>query len=229
MNGFSGIFTDALNIILTLDNEFYGIILLSLQVSFTAILLSCIFAIPLAAILSIKQFRFKSIIMILINSLMALPPVTVGLILYLLLSSRGILGYLDLLYSPTAMIIAQFIIVSPIILGLSKKTIDNLFLIFKEYFISIDAPTFKVAKTLIWESRHELTVNGIAGLGRALSEVGAIIIVGGNIAHVTRVMTSSIVLETSRGDLSLALALGISLIMIAILINIIIYMFYNKA
>ena len=154
MNGFSGIFTDALNIILTLDNEFYGIILLSLQVSFTAILLSCLFAIPLAAILSIKQFRFKSLIMILINSLMALPPVTVGLILYLLLSSRGILGYLDLLYSPTAMIIAQFIIVSPIILGLSKKTIDNLFLVFKEYFISINATTFKIAKTLIWESRH---------------------------------------------------------------------------
>ena len=126
------------------------------------------------------------------------------------------------------MIIAQFIIVSPIILGLSKKTIDNLFLVFKEYFISINATTFKIAKTLILESRHELTVNGIAGLGRALSEVGAIIIVGGNIAHVTRVMTSSIVLETSRGDLSLALALGISLIIIAILINIIIYMFHNN-
>ena len=229
MNGFSGIFTDALNIILTLDNEFYGIISLSLQVSFSAILLSCLFAIPLAAILSIKQFKFKSIIIILINSLMALPPVTVGLILYLLLSSRGIFGYLDLLYSPTAMIIAQFIIVSPIILGLSKKTIDNLFIIFKEYFISINASSFMVAKTLIWESRYELIVNGIVGLGRALSEVGAIIIVGGNIAHVTRVMTSSIVLETSRGDLSLALALGISLIIIAILINIIIYMFYNKA
>ena len=117
---------------------------------------------------------------------------------------------------------------TPIILGLSKKTIDNLFLIYKEYFISIDASSSKIAKTLIWESRHELTVNGIAGLGRALSEVGAIIIVGGNIAHVTRVMTSSIVLETSRGDLSLALALGISLIIIAILINIIIYIFYNN-
>ena len=158
---------------------------------------------------------------------MALPPVVVCLFLYFLLSSKGILSIYELLYTPAAMLIAQIIIVTPIITALSKQSIDIYYIEYKDYLTSLKASQINIIKTLLWESRHMLTINSLAGLGRALAEVGAVMIVGGNIAHLTRVMTTSIVLETSRGDLSLALSLGITLIVIAILINTLIYLLKN--
>ena len=155
---------------------------------------------------------------------MGLPPVVVGLFLYLLLSSQGPLAAYDLLYSPMAMLIAQIIIITPIITALSKQSIDGYFEEYKDYLESIRASGFNILRTLLWEARYSLMVNGLAGLGRALSEVGAVIIVGGNIAHITRVMTTSIVLETSRGELALALGMGITLILIAIILNGILYL-----
>ena len=179
---------------------------------------------PLAALLSIKNFSGKSIILIILNAFMALPPVVVGLFLYILLSAKGILSIYELLYTPIAMLIAQVIIVTPIITSLSKESIDIYYVQYKDYLRSLNASYYNTATTLLWESRYILTINTLAGLGRALAEVGAVMIVGGNIAHLTRVMTTSIVLETSRGDLSLALSLGVTLIFISIGINSLVYL-----
>ena len=159
---------------------------------------------------------------------MSLPPVAVGVILYILISYNGPLGNLELLYTPAAMIIAQTILVVPIIVSLSKDSIDTCLNQYQDYFFSINASFTSVMKTILWEVRYKLMTNILAGLGRALSEVGAIIIVGGNIDHLTRVMTTSIVLETSRGNLAKALGLGISLILIALVINIVLSLIKNK-
>ena len=150
---------------------------------------------------------------------MGLPPVVVGLFLYLIFSSAGIFGYFQLLYSPTIMIIAQIIIVTPIIIGLTKQIIEDLFFEYSDLLLSLKATMIQKIQTLIWDARFSLLTVALAGLGRALAEVGAVIIVGGNIAHVSRVMTTTIAMETSKGDLSLALGLGIILISISILIN----------
>lgn len=159
---------------------------------------------------------------------MSLPPVVVGLFLYILFSTSGVFGYLDLLYTPSLMVIAQFIIISPIIISLSYKILRNKYEYLEEYLFVLKTSDKKVLLTIINECRYDLLVIAIAGLGRALSEVGAVIIVGGNIAHLTRVMTTSIVLETSRGELELALSLGITLIFISILINISISLIKNR-
>ena len=159
---------------------------------------------------------------------MSLPPVAVGVILYILISYNGPLGHLELLYTPSAMIFAQTILVIPIIVSLSKDSIDSCLNYYRDYFLSINANFLSIMKTILWEVRYKLLINILAGLGRALSEVGAIIIVGGNIDHLTRVMTTSIVLETSRGNLTKALGLGISLIIIALLINIILSLIKNR-
>ena len=155
---------------------------------------------------------------------MGLPPVVVGLFLYLLFSTTGVLGYFQLLYSPIIMIIAQIIIVTPIVIGLTKEIIGDLFTEYDELLTSLNATTTQKIQTLIWDARFSLLTVALAGLGRALAEVGAVIIVGGNIAHVTRVMTTTIAMETSKGDLSLALGLGIILISLSILINGSLYM-----
>ena len=159
---------------------------------------------------------------------MSLPPVVVGLILYLIFSASGVLGFMDLLYSPTIMIIAQFIIVTPIIISLATKILSNNYDLLKEYLLSINASGLIIRQTIIFESRFSLLIVIITGLSRALSEVGAVIIVGGNIENLTRVMTTSIVLETSRGELSLALSLGITLITIALIMNLVISTIKNK-
>jgi len=213
----------ALLLIWSLEGQYIDIIVLSLKVSLTALIISCMISLPLASYLSIKNFFGKSLIIITLNSFMALPPVVVGLFLYLLLSWQGVLSSYEILYTPTAMIIAQTIIIIPIVAALSKESIDIYFNKYKDYLISLKISNFKIMKTLLWESRYTLIVNGLAGLGRAFAEVGAVIIVGGNIAELTRVMTTAIVLETSKGNFVLAMSLGLTLIFISLILNFSVY------
>ena len=214
--------------IFELNNSFKDVVILSLYVSVIATIISSVISIYLTSYMAIKNFFGKDAITLIFNSLMSLPPVVVGLILYIAFSSSGVLGFMDLLYSPHIMIIAQFIIVTPIIISLSLKCLNDRYSLLSDYLFSLNASENKIRRTLVYESRYDLLIIVITGMSRALSEVGAVIIVGGNIDNLTRVMTTSIVLETSRGELSLALSLGISLIVIAITINLIISYIKNK-
>ena len=214
--------------IFELNNSFKEVVFLSLYVSVVATLISSIIAIYLASYMAIRKFFGKNTITLIFNSLMSLPPVVVGLILYIIFSSSGVLGFMDLLYSPNIMIIAQFIIITPIIISLSLKSLGDRYNVLNDYLISLNASKNKIRRTIIFESRYDLLIIVITGMSRALSEVGAVIIVGGNIDNITRVMTTSIVLETSRGELSLALSLGISLIFIAIIMNLLISYIKNR-
>lgn len=214
--------------ILDLNNSFKEVVLLSLYVSVLATIISSIISIYLSSYMAIENFSGKNTITLIFNSLMSLPPVVVGLILYIIFSSSGVLGFMDLLYSPQIMIIAQFIIITPIIISLSLKSLNDRYNLLDDYLFSLNASKNKIRRTIIYESRYDLLIIVITGLSRALSEVGAVIIVGGNIDNLTRVMTTSIVLETSRGELSLALSLGISLIFIAVIMNLLIIFIKNK-
>ena len=192
------------------------------------LLLSGILSIILAGYISISSFMGKETVIIAINSLMSLPPVVVGLVLYIIFSASGVLGFMDILYSPTIMILAQLIIVTPIIMSLLIKCFTDKYQYLNELLLSLNANKYKMKNTIIYEARYDVLIAFITGLSRALSEVGAVIIVGGNIDNLTRVMTTSIVLETSRGELSLALSLGISLIIIALILNIFILILRKK-
>lgn len=214
--------------IFELNNSFKEVVVLSLYVSVIATTISSVISVYLASYMAIKDFLGKNLITLILNSFMSLPPVVVGLILYIIFSSSGVLGFMDLLYSPTIMIIAQFIIITPIIISLSLKSLNDRYNLLGDYLTSLKASRNKIRRTIIFESRYDLLIIIITGLSRALSEVGAVIIVGGNIDNITRVMTTSIVLETSRGELSLALSLGISLIFIAVIVNLLILYFKNK-
>ncbi len=207
-----------------LTNEYIEIIQLSLYVSVFATVLAFLFSLLLSSYLLLNNFRGKGFILLIVNSLMSLPPVVVGLFLYIIFSNSGVLGFLDILYSPTIMIIAQFIIITPIITSLLYTIFENKFHEISEYMSSLNASRGKIINTIILETRFDLVIVSMTGLGRALSEVGAVIIVGGNISNISRVMTTSIVLETSRGELELAMYLGLSLIFIAIIINLIIFL-----
>ncbi len=220
--------TESLASIYIFDSSYLEIVTLSLYVSIIATFVSAFFSIILASHMASSQFFGKDIIVIVVNTLMSLPPVVVGLILYIIFSSSGILGFMDILYSPIIMMIAQFIIVTPIIISLSFKSLTDEYNNLKEYLWSLRASSQKIRGTIIYESRFNLLVIIITGLSRALSEVGAVIIVGGNIDNLTRVMTTSIVLETSRGELSLALSLGITLLSIALVMNILISIIKRK-
>lgn len=204
------------------------IVYLSLCVSLAATILAAFVSIIIASHVAIKNFFGKGLLIIIVNSLMSLPPVVVGLILYLVFSASGLLGFLDLLYSPEIMIIAQFIIVTPIIISLSLKSLTDQYDRLNDYLKTLQCSSKMIRNTIIYESRYDLLIIIITGLSRALSEVGAVIIVGGNIDNLTRVMTTSIVLETSRGELSLALSLGISLIIIALMMNFLIMLIRKK-
>ena len=214
--------------ILILDQNYFQIVSLSLYVSLIATILSAIFSIIVSSYIASNEFYGKSSIIIIVNTLMSLPPVVVGLILYLIFSASGMLGFMDILYSPTIMVIAQFIIVTPIIISLATKILSDNYKLLHEYLNSLNATSLVIRQTIIYESRFSLLIVVITGLSRALSEVGAVIIVGGNIENLTRVMTTSIVLETSRGELSLALSLGITLITIALIMNLFISIIKNK-
>ena len=210
------------------NQSFIEIVYLSLCVSLAATILSAIVSIMISSQMAIKNFIGKGLLIIIVNSFMSIPPVVVGLILYLVFSASGYFGFLDLLYSPEIMIIAQFIIVTPIIISLSLKSLSDQYERLKDYLITLKCNSKMIRNTIIYESRYDLLIIVITGLSRALSEVGAVIIVGGNIDNLTRVMTTSIVLETSRGELSLALSLGISLIIIALVMNLLIMLIRKK-
>lgn len=214
--------------IFELNQSYLEIVVLSLYVSIFATLLSGILSIIIASYISTTNFIGKEIITIIINSLMSLPPVVVGLVLYIIFSASGILGFMDILYSPAIMILAQFIIVTPIIMSLLLKCFTDKYMYLSELLSSLNTTKYKTRNTIIYETRYDVLIAFITGLSRALSEVGAVIIVGGNIDNLTRVMTTSIVLETSRGELSLALSLGISLILIALVMNILILILKRK-
>jgi len=209
----------ALQLVVSGDPDLLEIIGLSLRVSLSAMLISCLVGLPIGALVAVLRFPGRGAVLVLMNSLMGLPPVVVGLLIYLMLSNAGPLGVLQLLYTPTAMIIAQSVLITPIIAALSRQVLEDLHNEYAEQFRSLSVPTHTAIGALLWDARFSLLTVALAGFGRAVAEVGAVIIVGGNIAHLTRVMTTAIALETSKGDLALAMALGILLLAIAITIN----------
>lgn len=209
----------ALRLVVTLDSDLVEIVLLSLRVSLLAVLLAAAVGLPLGAGLATTRFPGRSAITTLVNALMGLPPVVVGLAIYLLLSRSGPLGELNLLFTPTAMVVAQLVLITPIVAALSRDTFESLWDEYGDQLRSLGASRGRALATLLFEGRAALSVAVLAGLGRAIAEVGAVQIVGGNIAHSTRVMTTAIALETSRGDLPLALGLGILLVALSILLN----------
>lgn len=213
----------AFRLLFGLDPELYEIVALSLQVTLSAVVIACAVAIPLGAWLALNRFRFRRLTISVLNALMGLPPVVVGLIVYILLSRSGPFGVLDLLFTPTAMIIAQVIIIVPIIASLSHQAIRDLWAEYHDLLISMNASRWQRMRTLVWDARRALLTAGLAGFGRAIGEVGAIMIVGGNIDHVTRVLTTAIALETAKGDFAFALALGFVLIILSILVNVLIH------
>lgn len=211
--------TLAFQLIFSADADLVEIVLLSLQVSLTAVLLACAIGLPAGASLAVLRFRGRGVVLVLLNALMGLPPVVVGLLIYLLLSNSGPLGVLQLLYTPTAMIVAQTVLVAPIVAALTRQAIEDLHAEYDEQLRSLGVSRLRAVPTLLWDGRYSLLTVALAGFGRAIAEVGAVIIVGGNINHVTRVMTTTIALETSKGNLALALALGMILISLAIAVN----------
>ena len=209
----------ALSLIFTLDEDLIAIVLLSLQVSLSAIILAALIGLPLGALIAVLPFPGRSAIIALLNTLMGLPPVVVGLLVYLLLSRAGPLGDWGLLFTPTAMVIAQCALVTPLIAALTRQSIADLYAEYAEQLRSLGVSPLRAIPTLLWDGRFRLLTALLAGFGRASAEVGAVIIVGGNINHVTRVMTTTIALETSRGNLALALGLGLILLCLALSIN----------
>ena len=212
-------FQEAFFLIVSLNSDLFEIVLLSLSITFKAVLIACIIGFPFGTALAVLNFWGKNTLVILFNSFMGLPPVVVGLAVYLMLSATGPLGPLGLLYTPTAMVIAQTILVTPIIVANSRQIVVLLAEEYDETLRSMQATKLDTMLTLLWDSRFSLLTTALAGLGRAFSEVGAVMIVGGNINHFTRIMTTAIALQTARGDLALALGLGIILLFLTISVN----------
>ena len=219
MGDIGSAFAEAARLIAAPDSTLYSIVLLSLQVSLTAVAVATAIGLPLGAAIAIRRFPGRQVLLVTLNSLMGLPPVVVGLLAYLLLSRAGPLGSLGLLFTPTAMVIAQTILVTPIIAGLSRQVLEDAWHEYEEQLRSLGATSATAAATLVWDTRYSLVTVVLAGFGRAAAEVGAVMIVGGNIDGVTRVMTTTISLETSKGDLPLALGLGIILVAVVFAIN----------
>jgi tungstate transport system permease protein len=209
----------ALRLLASGDPTLVRIVLLSLAVSLSAVLLATLLGLPLGAALAVGRFPGRRALVVLLNALMGLPPVVVGLVVYLLLSRAGPLGEFGLLFTPPAMVIAQTILVLPISAALCRQAVEDAWTEYEEQLRSLGASRFSAALTLVWDIRFSLVTAVLAGLGRASAEVGAVMIVGGNIDGVTRVMTTTIALETSKGDLPLALALGVLLIALVIALN----------
>ena len=219
----------AVSLILSGDADLLEIILLSVKVSLTATALSCLIGAPLGALVAVARFPGRGAVVVLINALMGLPPVVVGLLVYIHLSRAGPLGFLGLLYTPTAMIIAQTILITPIVAALSRQILEDLYAEYRDQFRSLCLTRRQVVGALIWDGRYSLITAGLAGFGRAVAEVGAVMIVGGNIDHLTRVMTTAIALETSKGDLALALALGAVLMVLALGVNAAVHLMRSAA
>lgn len=209
----------ALWLVVTLDPDLAEITLRSLRVTLTALVVAAAIALPLAALLSVRRFRFRRATIAVMNALMGLPPVVVGLFVYIVLSRSGPLGVLGLLFTPTAMIIAQVIIIVPLIASIAHQSLRELWSDYHDLLISMNTTQFQRVRAILWDGRRALLTASLAGFGRAIGEVGAIMIVGGNIDNVTRVLTTAIALETGKGDFALALALGFVLIGMAITVN----------
>ena len=212
-------FHTAARLIVTLDPRLVEIVLLSVKVSLLAVVVASAIGFVLGGALAVYRFPGRGAMAALLSALMGLPPVVAGLLVYLLLSNAGPLGVLQLLYTPTAMIIAQVVLVVPIIAALTRQACENLLEEYDEQLRSLGASSSAIVITLLWDGRYRLITAVLAGFGRAIAEVGAVMIVGGNIDHVTRTMTTAIALETSKGDIALALALGIVLLLTAFAVN----------
>jgi tungstate transport system permease protein len=206
-------------LVLTLDPVLWDISIRSLQVTLTALVIASAIAIPLGTFLALQRFRYRRFVIAFINALMGLPPVVVGLVVYILLSRSGPFGVLNLLFTPTAMIIAQVIIITPVIASIAHQSMRELWAEYHDLLISLNTSKGQRILTLMWDGRRNLLTAALAGFGRAIGEVGAIMIVGGNIDNVTRVLTTAIALETGKGDFALALGLGFVLIGMAIIVN----------
>jgi tungstate transport system permease protein len=212
-------FHTALRLIVTLDPSLIEIVALSLQVSLLAVVLSSLIGFPLGGALAVYSFPVRGAVTAVLSALMGLPPVVAGLVVYLLLSNSGPLGVLQLLYTPTAMVVAQMLLVIPIIGALTRQHCEDLLEEYDEQLRSLGASSREITATLLWDGRYRLLTTVLAGFGRAIAEVGAVMIVGGNIDHVTRTMTTAIALETSKGDIALALALGMVLLSTSLAVN----------
>lgn len=219
MNTLSESFVTAGSLIAAADANLLHIVALSLQVSLTAVFLAACLGLPIGAAVAVGRFPGRKWLTVILNGLMGLPPVVIGLLVYLLLSRAGPFGSFGLLFTPTAMVIAQVVLITPIIAALSRQIVADAWRDYEEQLRSLGASTPRAALTLLVDTRFSLSTAVLAGLGRAVAEVGAVMIVGGNIDGVTRVMTTSIALETSKGDLPLALALGFILISIVLILN----------
>lgn len=212
-------FSEAFGLLTSLDPDLLEIVGLSLRVSLSAVLIAAALGLPLGAAIALFRFPGRQALVVLLNALMGLPPVVVGLVVYLLLSRSGPLGVLGLLFTPGAMIAAQVILVLPIVAALARQAVEDLWNEYEEQLRSLGSTTARAIPTLLWDGRFTLLTAILAGFGRASAEVGAVMIVGGNIDHLTRVMTTAIALETARGDLALALGLGIVLLALTVAIN----------
>ena len=219
MNTVSESFALAAGLVTHFDPHLVDIVFLSLRVSFTATFFAACMGLPIGAAIAVGRFPGRDALIVVLNAMMGLPPVVVGLVVYLLLSRAGPLGALGLLFTPAAMVVAQAILITPIIAALTRQTVADAWGEYREQLTSLGAGTLRAATTLLWDTRFSLATVLLAGFGRAIAEVGAVMIVGGNINGVTRVMTTTIALETSKGDLPLALALGLVLIAIVVLLN----------
>jgi len=216
-------FANALAMMVSFDPEFIGIVGLSLRVSLTAVMIAAVIGMPLGALLAMYRFPGRGAVIVTVNALMGLPPVVAGLVIYLMLSRSGPLGNLGFLFTPSAMVVAQTVLVLPIIVALTRQTIEDLWQEYRYHLTSLGQSGLAAIPTLLYDARFALAVALLAGIGRASAEVGAVFIVGGNIAGYTRTMTTAIALETSKGDLAIALGLGIVLLGLTFLINLVVF------
>ncbi|OGA02738.1 MAG: ABC transporter permease [Betaproteobacteria bacterium RIFCSPLOWO2_02_FULL_64_12] len=219
MNTLSLSAAEAVRLIWSADPNLFEIVVLSLQVSLSAVALATLLGLPIGAAVGVGRFAGRRPVIVVLNALMGLPPVVVGLVVYLLLSRAGPLGEFGMLFTPAAMVAAQTVLITPIIAALSRQAVEDAWREYEEQLRSLGAGALNAARTLLWDIRFSLLTAVLAGLGRACAEVGAVMIVGGNIDGVTRVMTTAIALETSKGDLPLALGLGIVLIVLVLTLN----------
>jgi tungstate transport system permease protein len=219
VNDLGSAFSTALRLVATADPAVAEIVLLSLRVSLTAVAVAALVGLPLGALLAVAGFPGRGAIVVALNALMGLPPVVAGLLVYLLLSRSGPLGSLGLLFTPTAMVVAQAVLIAPILAALTRQVLEGLWEEYAEQLRSFRAGPWRAVPTLLWDGRFMLLTVLLAGFGRAAAEVGAVMVVGGNIEGFTRVMTTAIALETSKGDLPLALALGVVLMAVVVAVN----------
>lgn len=223
MSDIWGGLTQAFWLLVTLDADLVEITLRSLRVTLSALAVASLIAFPLAALISVRRFRLRRITIAVLNALMGLPPVVVGLTVYVLLSRSGPFGVFGLLFTPAAMIIAQVIIIVPLIASIAHQSLRELWGDYHDLLISLNSTKWQRIQALLWDGRRALLTAALAGFGRAIGEVGAIMIVGGNIDHATRVLTTAIALETGKGDFALALGLGFVLIGLALTVNLLIH------